>query len=54
MGQLFRIVGSPLVILYMLLFSLLLTPILDVIHYSVLTFIYYLDFNVISCDAPKA
>jgi len=27
--------------------------ILDAIHYSVFTLIYFLDFNVISCDAPK-
>ncbi len=36
------------------LFGIYPAPILDAIHYSVSTLIYCFDFNVISCDAPRA
>ena len=36
------------------LFGIYPAPILDAIHYSVSTLIYCFDFNVLSCDAPRA
>ena len=39
--------------LIIILFGIYPAPILDAIHYSVLTLIYLFDHHTVTCDAPK-